>query len=57
MNINFEPQELQFVMAVLADLPTKSNVWPLLRKIEDQAKAQMPAEAAPEAVTEVQENA
>ena len=57
MNINFEPQELQFVITVLADLPTKSNVWPLLRKIEDQANAQTPADAAPEAVTEVQENA
>lgn len=51
MKIEFTPEELQFVVAVLADLPTKSNVWPLLRKIEDQAKAQMPA------VTEVQENA
>lgn len=46
MNINFEPNELQFVMSVLADLPTKSNVWPLLRKIEDQVKAQMPADEA-----------
>ena len=43
MQIQFELDELKFVMAVLADLPTKSNVWPLLRKIEDQAKAQLPA--------------
>lgn len=46
MNIQFEPNELQFVMSVLADLPTKSNVWPLLRKLEEQIKAQTPAEPA-----------
>lgn len=46
MNIKFEPNEIQFVMSVLADLPTKSNVWPLLRKLEDQIKAQTPAEPA-----------
>lgn len=46
MNITFEPNELQFVMSVLADLPTKSNAWPLLRKIEEQVKAQTPAEPA-----------
>jgi len=46
MNITFEPNELQFVMSVLADLPTKSNVWPLLRKLEEQIKAQTPAEPA-----------
>ena len=46
MNITLEPNELQFVMSVLADLPTKSNVWPLLRKLEEQIKAQTPAEPA-----------
>ncbi len=46
MNITFEPNELQFVMSVLADLPTKSNVWPLLRKLEEQIKAHTPAEPA-----------
>lgn len=46
MNITFEPNELQFVMSVLADLPTKSNAWPLLRKLEEQIKAQTPAEPA-----------
>ena len=46
MNITFEPNELQFVMSVLSDLPTKSNVWPLLRKLEEQIKAQTPAEPA-----------
>lgn len=55
MKIEFTPEELNFVMAVLADLPTKSNVWPLLRKIEDQAKAQIPVE--PEAAPAVADNA
>jgi hypothetical protein len=44
MNLNLEPNEVQFILNVLGDLPAKSGVWPLIVKIQEQAKA---AEAPP----------
>jgi hypothetical protein len=32
-------QEVQFILNVLGDLPSKSGVWPLIVKIQEQAKA------------------
>ena len=39
MNLNLEPNEVQFILNVLGDLPAKSGVWPLIVKIQEQAKA------------------
>lgn len=46
MNLNLEPNEVQFILNVLGELPSKSGAWPLIVKIQEQAKAQ---EAKPEA--------
>ncbi len=38
MTLDLEPNEVAFVLQVLGQLPTSSNVYPLLKKIEAQAK-------------------
>jgi hypothetical protein len=44
MNLNLEIAEVNFVLQVLGQLPTSSNVYPLLKKIEAQAIEQSPKE-------------
>ena len=44
MNLNLEVAEVNFVLQVLGQLPTSSNVYPLLKKIEAQAIKQAPKE-------------
>jgi hypothetical protein len=39
MNLNLEPNEVQFILQVLGEMPAKSGVWPLIVKIQEQAKA------------------
>ena len=41
MNINLEENEINAILAVLGDLPSKSGTWPLMMKIKVQADAQM----------------
>lgn len=44
MNIQLEPNEVQFILQVLGELPTKTGAFMLLKKIEEQqAVAQQPA--------------
>jgi hypothetical protein len=45
MNIQLEPNEVNFILQVLGELPTKSGAFVLLKKIEEQAIAQSPAQA------------
>ena len=42
MNLNLETAEVNFILQVLGQLPTSSNVYPLLKKIEAQAIEQTP---------------
>ena len=42
MNLNLEAAEVNFILQVLGQLPTGSNVYPLLKKIEAQAIEQSP---------------
>lgn len=42
MNLNLETAEVNFILQVLGQLPTSSNVYPLLKKIEGQALDQSP---------------
>ena len=42
MNLNLEIAEVNFILQVLGQLPTSSNVYPLLKKIEGQAIEQAP---------------
>ncbi len=45
MTLDLEPNEVAFVLQVLGQLPTSSNVYPLLKKIEAQAKEEEPIKA------------
>ena len=41
MQINLEENEINAILAILGDLPSKSGTWPLMMKIKVQADAQM----------------
>jgi len=49
MSLNLEPNEVQFILQVLGELPTKTGAFMLLKKIEEQAVAQNPVETQPSA--------
>jgi hypothetical protein len=36
MNLNLEPNEVQFILQVLGELPTKTGAFVLLKKIDEQ---------------------
>jgi hypothetical protein len=38
--------EVNGILGVLGDLPTKTGAWPLMQKIQEQAAAQVPVEEA-----------
>ena len=40
MTLDLDPQEVQSIINVLGDLPTKTNAFPLLMKIIEQVKSQ-----------------
>ena len=48
MNLNLEAKEVQFILNVLGELPSKSGAWPLIVKVQEQAQAQLPKEAPAE---------
>lgn len=39
MTIDLTKEEIQFIVGVLGQLPTSSNAWPLVQKIESQIKS------------------
>lgn len=47
LTLNIE--DVNFVLAVLGNLPTQSNAWPLMQKIKAQAEAQQPKPEEPAA--------
>lgn len=53
MQLELSQEEVQSLVNVLGELPTKSNAYPLLVKIMSQAKGQLEAVEAP--AEEVQE--
>jgi hypothetical protein len=48
MNLNLDPNEINFILQVLGELPSKTGAWPLIVKIKEQADPQLekPNEAA-----------
>ena len=46
MNLKLEPNEVQFILQVLGELPTKTGAFVLLKKIDEQAVAQNPTAQA-----------
>tara|TARA_B100000424_G_scaffold83126_1_gene62215 strand:- start:349 stop:537 length:189 start_codon:yes stop_codon:yes gene_type:complete len=41
MNINLEAEELNFILNVLGELPSKTGAWSVILKIKLQADAQI----------------
>ena len=44
MNLKLTLDEINFVLNVLGDLPSKTGAWPLIVKIKEQAESQLPKE-------------
>ena len=44
MQLDLEPHEINAILTVLGDLPSKSNSWPLMMKIKAKAEAQTESE-------------
>jgi hypothetical protein len=44
INLNLSVEEVQGILNVLGELPSKSGAWPLIVKIKEQAEAQLPKE-------------
>lgn len=40
--LNLTAEEAAFVVAVLNNLPTQSNAWPLVQKLKGQLESQVP---------------
>jgi hypothetical protein len=47
ITLELEQSEVEAIMTVLGDLPTKSNAWPLIMKINQQAAPQVPQDDPP----------
>ena len=41
MQIDLEENEINAILAILGDMPSKSGTWPLMMKIKVQADAQL----------------
>ena len=41
MQISLEEKEINAILAILGDMPSKSGTWPLMMKIKVQADAQL----------------
>jgi len=47
MRINFTPEELNFILQVLGELPSKTGAYMLIKNIEAQANEQQPTTEIP----------
>ena len=46
INLELSVEEVNAILGVLGDLPTKTGAWPLIVKIKEQAESQVePAES------------
>ena len=48
MQISLEENEINAILAILGDMPSKTGTWPLMMKIKVQADAQIVASEEPE---------
>lgn len=44
IELSLTVEEVNAILRVLGDLPTKTGAWPLIVKIKEQAEPQAPAE-------------
>jgi hypothetical protein len=47
ITLNLDPNEVNFILQVIGELPTKSGSFPLLMKIKEQAESQANKDAPP----------
>lgn len=52
MTLNLETNEVQFIVNVLGELPSKTGAFTLLQKIVEQANAQQPPQPEAEQAAE-----
>jgi len=48
INLELSVEEVNAILQVLGDLPTKTGAWPLIVKIKEQAESQVEPEPQPE---------
>jgi hypothetical protein len=48
IKLELSVEEVNAILGVLGDLPTKTGAWVLLSKIKEQAESQVPAEPTEE---------
>lgn len=48
MKLDLEPNEVQFILNMLGELPSKTGCFPLMVKIQTQAQAQTESVTEPE---------
>ena len=48
MQIELSENDINVILAILGDMPSKSGTWPLMMKIKVQADAQIVASEEPE---------
>ena len=48
MQISLEEHDINVILAILGDMPSKTGTWPLMMKIKVQADAQIVASEEPE---------
>ena len=44
IELKLSTQEVNSILQVLGELPSKTGAWPLIVKIKEQAEAQLPKE-------------
>jgi len=49
IKLDLDINEVNFILSLLGDLPSKTGAWPLMVKIKEQAEVQVPK---PDDVTE-----
>ena len=49
ITLELSVEEVNAILQVLGDLPTKSGAWPLIVKIKEQAEPQVPVDDAEQA--------
>ena len=57
MQIELSENDINVILAILGDMPSKSGTWPLMMKIKVQADAQIVASEEPEEGEEETEEA
>lgn len=49
INLELTVEEVNAILGVLGDLPSKTGAWPLIVKIKEQAESQLPKQEPTEA--------